>query len=107
MGSREDRKKYEEEWHTLRMKGDKVDDFLDKVTNLMWILTPDDGTIKAKLRMGISDELYRDWEKIYNKPAPVTEQIKMLREMGHVIELINKGRNYGNSGEREPRKSTQ
>src|SRR5438477_7258814 len=31
----------------------------------------------------------------------------MLREMSHVIELINKGRNYGNSGEREPKKSTQ
>jgi hypothetical protein len=73
------------EWQDLRHKG-SIDEFLDEVDRLMWIIDYKEDVVKDKLRLGLSSELGREWSRVHPEPDTVGGQIALLLEMGHTAE---------------------
>jgi hypothetical protein len=84
-GGRTDRFACLKEWQALRQTG-SIDEFLDEVDRLMWIIDYKDDVVKDKLRLGLASELGREWSKVSPKPDTVGAQMALLREMGHTAE---------------------
>jgi hypothetical protein len=72
-------------WNALRQTG-SIDAFLDEVTRLMWVMDYPDNVVKDKLRDGLKKDLRREWSKVRPKPASLSEQIALLRDLGHADE---------------------
>jgi hypothetical protein len=72
-------------WNALRQTGG-IDAFLDEVTRLMWVMDYPDNVVKDKLRDGLKKDLRREWTKVRPKPASLSEQIGLLRDLGHADE---------------------
>jgi hypothetical protein len=69
-GGRVDRYASLKEWQDLRHKG-SIDEFLDEVDRLMWIIDYKEDVVKDKLRLGLSSELGREWSRVHPKPDTV------------------------------------
>jgi hypothetical protein len=105
-GGRVDRYASLKEWQDLRHKG-SIDEFLDEVDRLMWIIDYKEDVVKDKLRLGLSSELGREWSRVHLKPDTVGGQIALLREMGDTAEDYDRieGRRKGrdrDSGSHRP-----
>jgi hypothetical protein len=72
-------------WNALRQTGG-INAFLDEVTRLMWIMDYPDNVMKDKLCDGLKKDLRREWTKVRPKPAYLSKQIALLRDLGHADE---------------------
>jgi hypothetical protein len=67
-------------WNALRQTGG-IDAFLDEVTSLMWVMDYPDNVVKDKLRDSLKKNLRREWTKVRPKPASLSKQIGLLRDL--------------------------
>lgn len=65
---------------------DSIDDFLDRLTNLMWRTGYSDDVAKDKLVRGLNREIGQAWATYMPKPHSLHEQMAALRDLGHQIE---------------------
>jgi hypothetical protein len=72
-------------WNALRQTGG-IDAFLDEVTRLMRVMDYPNNVVKDKLRDGLKKDLRREWTKVRPKPAYLSEQIALLRDLSHADE---------------------
>jgi hypothetical protein len=99
-------------WDRLKHKPGQIDQYLDDIVQLMYSIGYQGDAVKDKIRVGLSDELRKEWSKVRNKPDTVAEYISMLRDVGHGLEddaLFQKKLrgSGGNEGESRREKKTQ
>jgi hypothetical protein len=56
----------------------------------MWVMDYPDNVVKDKLRDGLKKDLRREWSKVRPKPAFLSEQIGLLRDLGHADEVFDR-----------------
>jgi hypothetical protein len=78
-----------DEWNQLRYHG-SIDESIDELSPLQWIINYQDAVIKDKLQVGLSDELAKEWSRVHPKLDSVNGQMKLQREIGRAIEDHNK-----------------
>ena len=72
---------------------DSIDDFLDRLTNLMWQTGYTEEVAKGKLIRGVNKEVGLAWVQTPQKPRSLHEQMALLRDIGHNLEnfkVLNK-----------------
>lgn len=86
------------EWRNLRHT-DSIDDFLDSLTRLMWRTGYEGDVVEDKIKEALNPELAMDWAKT-RKPRELSDQLAMLRDMGHQMEDHYRTRRSKGSGEK-------
>ena len=67
---------------------DSIDDFLDRLTNLMWRTGYTEEVAKDKLIQGLNKEVGLAWAQTPQKPWSLHEQMSLLRDIGHNLENL-------------------
>ena len=80
------------QWQELKHM-DSIDDFLDRLTNLMWRTGYTEEVNKDKLIRGLNKEVGLAWAQTPQEPRSLHEPMALLRDIGHNFEnfkLLNK-----------------
>ena len=80
------------QWQELKHT-DSIDDFLDRLTSLMWRTGYTEEVAKDKLIRGLNKEVGLAWAQTPQKPKSLHEQMALLRDIGHNLEnfkILNK-----------------
>ena len=80
------------QWQELKHT-DSIDDFLYRLTNLMWRTGYTEEVAKDKLIWGLNKEVGLAWAQTPQKPRSLHEQMALLRDIGHNLEnfkVLNK-----------------
>ena len=64
--------------------------FVDEINRLMWLTDYEGAIVEDKIKSGLTGELRRGWAKLTTKPHSVAEQLRVLRDMGHALEDLDK-----------------
>src|SRR5712671_3624068 len=70
----------------IKHQDGKIDEFLDKLGDLMWKVGYSGEAIKDKIKSGLTSGLRRSWAAVQNKPDNVSAYMGALREFSHQIE---------------------
>ena len=65
---------------------DSIDDFLDRVNNLMWRTRYSEEIPEDKMVRGLNKEIGLGWAQIRQKPRSLHEQTALLKDIGHSLE---------------------
>jgi hypothetical protein len=74
------------EWEKNKHQDRKINEFLDKLGDLMWNMGYSGEAIKDKIKSGLASSLRRSWAIVQNKPENVSAYMGALREFAHQIE---------------------
>ena len=77
---------YVVEWEKIRHQDGKIDEFLDKLGDLMWKVGYLGEAYKDKIKFGLTSSLRRSWAAVQNKPDNVSAYMGALRDFAHQIE---------------------
>jgi hypothetical protein len=77
---------YVVEWERIKHQDGKIDEFLDKLGDLMWKVGYSGEAIKDKIKSGLTSSLRRSWAAVQHKPENVSAYMGALREFAHQIE---------------------
>ena len=56
----------------------------------MWLTDYEGAIVEDKIKSGLTGELRWEWAKLTTKPHSVAEQLRVLRDMGHALEDLDK-----------------
>jgi hypothetical protein len=74
------------EWEKIKHQDGKIDEFLDKLGELMWKVGYSGEARKDKIKSGLTSSLRRSWAAVQNKPENVSSYMGALREFAQQIE---------------------
>ena len=74
------------QWQELKHT-DSIDDFLDRLTNLMWRTGYTEEVAKDKLIRGLNKEVGLAWAQTPQKPRSHHEQMALLRDIGNNLKI--------------------
>ena len=80
------------QWQELKYT-DLIDDFLDRLSNLMWRTGYTEAVAKDKLIRGLNKEAGLAWAQTPQKPRSLHEQMALVRDIDHNLEnfkVLNK-----------------
>jgi len=106
------RDRYVLEWNRLRHKEGHIDEFLDRILNLMYAIGYSGDIVKDKIKEGLTDEMRKNWALVQNKPEPAPQYMASLRAFAHEIEQNstysrNKSRGTGDGSEPTPKRRSR
>ena len=74
------------QWQELKHT-DSIEDFLDRLTKLMWWTGYTEEVTKDKLIRGLNQEVGLVWAQTPPKPRSLHEQMALLRDIGHNFKI--------------------
>jgi hypothetical protein len=77
------------QWEKIKHQDGRIDEFLDKLSDLMWKVGYLEEEIKDKIKCRLTSSLRRSWAAVENKPENVATYMATLREFTHQIEDDN------------------
>src|SRR6266849_4313569 len=77
---------YVVEWERIKHQDGKIEEFLDKLGDLMWNVSYFGEAIKDRIKSGLTSSLRCSWAAVQNKPDNVSAYMGALREFAHQIE---------------------
>lgn len=74
------------EWDSLEQKSGHIDEYLDRISQLVWSTGYSGPIIMDKIKSGLTPEMRVEWSRVINPPKDVAGYMVALRNLGHQVE---------------------